>query len=84
MMFDVRWTDRAEAELADAWLNAADRNAVTRAAERIEYLLRHDPLAQGESRSGNDRVMYESPLEAIYRVLASAHIVWVVTLRLFP
>lgn len=83
-MFDVRWTDRAEAELASAWLNAADPNAVTRAAERIEYLLKHDPMAQGESRSGNERIVYEVPLEVIYRVLPAAHIVWVVTLRLFP
>jgi hypothetical protein len=83
-MFDVRWSDRADEELAAAWLAAADRDAVNRAADQVDELLAHDPAGQGESRSGNIRLLYERPLSVLYRVLPEAHVVWVVTLRLDP
>jgi hypothetical protein len=78
-MFDVRWTDRADQELAAAWLAAPDRNAVSQAADRVEFLLKRDPLAQGESRSGNERLMFEGPLAVLYRVEPAARVVWIVT-----
>jgi hypothetical protein len=81
-MFDVRWTDRADYELAAAWLAASDRNAVSRAADRVEHLLRHNPLGQGESRTANTRLLFEPPLWVLYRVAPLAHVVWVVTVRL--
>jgi plasmid stabilization system protein ParE len=81
-MYDVRWSDRADDELANAWLAAADRNAVNQTADRVEELLARDPLGQGESRSGNVRLLYEAPLAVLYRVLPDAQVVWVVTLRL--
>jgi plasmid stabilization system protein ParE len=81
-MFDVRWTDRADDELAAAWLAAADRDAVTRAADPIELLLARDPLGQGEARAGNVRLLFEPPLSILYRVAPLAHVVWVVTIRL--
>jgi hypothetical protein len=83
-MFDVRWTDRADQELAAAWLGAADRDAVTHAADRVESLLARDPLGQGESRSGNDRLLFERPLAVLYRVEPAARVVWVITVRLNP
>jgi hypothetical protein len=81
-MFDVRWTDRADDELAAAWLAAADRGAVSRAADEIEVLLARDPLGHGESRAGNVRLLFEPPLSVLYRVAPLAHVVWVVTVRL--
>jgi plasmid stabilization system protein ParE len=83
-MFDVRWSDRAEQELAAAWISAADRDAVNRASDRIDFLLSRDPLVQGESRSGNARLMYQRPLSVLYRVIPAAQVVWVVTLRADP
>jgi len=83
-MFDVRWSDRADEELAAAWLAAADRDAVTRAADRVDELLARNPVGQGESRSGNIRLLHEQPLSVLYRVLPAANVVWVVTVRLDP
>jgi hypothetical protein len=83
-MFDVRWSDRADEELAAAWLAATDRDAVSQAADRVEFLLGRDPLGHGESRSGNLRIVYESPLSVLYRVIPAAQVVWVVTVRLQP
>jgi hypothetical protein len=81
-MFEVHWTDRADDELAAAWLSAADPAAVTRAAERVELYLARDPLGQGESRSGANRLLFVRPLSVLYRVDESARVVWVVTVRL--
>jgi plasmid stabilization system protein ParE len=83
-MFDVRWSDRAEQELAAAWNAAVDRDAVSHASNQVEFLLSRDPLAHGESRSGNARLMYERPLSVLYRVIPAAYVVWVVTVRADP
>ena len=83
-MFDVRWADRADDELAAAWLAAADADAVTRAADQIENQLARDPLACGESRAGNVRLLFEPPLSVLYRVVTPARVVWVVSVRLEP
>src|SRR5436305_7021778 len=45
--YSVEWTPAAENELADIWMNAADRQAVTRAEAEIQAQLRADPLNSG-------------------------------------
>ena len=49
MNYRVVWRRRAKKEIADVWLNAADRNEVTAAAHRIEITLGRDPSTAGES-----------------------------------
>lgn len=77
MNYTVIWLPRALAELADAWSGAIDRNAVSAASERIDRLLESDPLAVGESRSGANRIVFEPPLAAIFRVDRAARMVFV-------
>jgi hypothetical protein len=36
MRYTVTWVQEADDELAELWLNASDRNAVSRAANAIE------------------------------------------------
>ena len=79
MNYSVEWTDDAEKQLAALWTHAPDKDEVTAAANRFEFLLRRDPLAQGESRGGNDRLMFEEPLSVYYRVDPANHIVWVIS-----
>jgi hypothetical protein len=50
MTFAVTYKPSAEAELADVWMRAADRQAVADAANRVDTLLRASPHHQGESR----------------------------------
>jgi hypothetical protein len=69
MRFRIRWKRAARGRLADAWLNAPDRNAVTEASARIELLLQTDPLHVGESRLGTDRILFISPLVVHYTVI---------------
>jgi len=68
MIFTAVWNPSSLDELADLWLNAPDRSAVTQAANRIDQLLKQDPYANSESRSGNSRVMIEPPLVVNYEV----------------
>jgi hypothetical protein len=42
-MFAVRWKKVAREHLAENWIQATDRNAVTRATHRIDQLLRYNP-----------------------------------------
>jgi len=68
MIFTVVWIPKAEAMLARIWNAAKDRAAVGKAADRIDALLKRNPLAVGESRSGAIRVLHESPLAVHYEV----------------
>jgi hypothetical protein len=51
--------------LADVWLRAADRKAITQAATIIDHLLALEPLAHGEEFYG-DRILVVLPLAVTY------------------
>jgi len=68
MRFTVVWRPEAERALADLWIGAQDRRAVTDAADAIDALLRTGPAEVGESRVGNIRVLTVSPLSVYYDV----------------
>jgi hypothetical protein len=81
MNFTVVWKRAAQDELAQIWVDAADRGAVTAASHLIEQQLGRDPMNLGESRSGNARVVFEPPLAVVYRVNNSRRRVTVVSVR---
>jgi plasmid stabilization system protein ParE len=68
MTFTVVWRPEAEQALAAAWNSAADRQAVTDAADTIDLLLRTEPLEVGESRVVNIRILTVFPLSVYYDV----------------
>ena len=68
MKWTVSYQPYAADELAAVWLDAADRQAVTDAANLIERELGNDPLNAGESRGGNSRVLCEAPLAVFFDV----------------
>jgi len=67
MRFTVTWHPAAEQELAEIWLQAADRNQVTHAANLLDRALASDPLAPGEEFYG-DRLLVALPLAVTYTV----------------
>jgi hypothetical protein len=80
MNYSVFWVPKAEQELAAAWLAAADRAVVTRAAQQIDEQLRMDAHVVGESRWDGDRILFAAPLAAMFRVDAvnqTAHVLHV-------
>ena len=70
MTYEVVWTPDAERDLADVWLAAADRRAVTAAAHRIDQELGRSPLNFGKPRtSGVNRVAVVAPLGVTFEVV---------------
>ncbi len=75
MNFTVSWRETALDELADLWNNASDPNAVAAASDLVDEALSRNPLTRGESRTGNDRLMFEGPLSVWFRVdVAARHV----------
>ena len=68
MMFQVQWSETALDEIAEIWMRAADRPAITAAVERIDQRLAKDPADQGESRERGRRLILEPPLGLTFRV----------------
>ncbi len=67
-MYTVRWKRSARDQLAELWMQAPDRNAVTDAANQIDSLLERSPEQQGESRPGGRRILILLPLAVLFRV----------------
>jgi hypothetical protein len=81
MSYALKWLRHAQDGLAAAYLAArADgrANEVTVAAARIESALRRDPIAQGESRDADRRVLFDPPLLVEFRVHETRRVVTVV------
>ena len=68
MNFTVTWMPPTEGQLATIWMNAMDRNAVTEAMYKLEQRLAEDPLNEGESRAGDERIAFELPLSVLFQV----------------
>lgn len=70
MSFSVDWAQSSLDSLAALWIRAdsAMRRAIREAVNEVDHRLRGDPLAQGESRGGNDRVLFVFPLGVRYEV----------------
>ena len=68
MKYTVVYLPSAEQQLADLWLKSADPTAVTRASDQIDQSLKDNPLAVGESRVANLRIVFEEPLAVVYDV----------------
>jgi hypothetical protein len=83
MSYTVVWKPEAERRLAQLWLDAADRNAVTQAAHQIDQRLRIGPEDAGESRPGGRRLLLVSPLGVLFRVIPQDRLVRVLTVWQF-
>jgi hypothetical protein len=68
MRYTVVWDRDAENELMEIWLDAADRAAVSAAANDIDRELAHDPELKGVEFYG-DRLIVVRPVCATFRVV---------------
>jgi hypothetical protein len=75
MKYTVVWSTEAENELVRLWMLAGDRNALTRDVEAIEGLLQNRPQEQGESRTGDRRILICAPYGLVFRVCEADRIV---------
>ncbi|HEY1376597.1 MAG TPA: hypothetical protein VGF55_07370 [Gemmataceae bacterium] len=65
--------------MADLWTDAADRNAVTAAADSFDAAVGRDPLDVGESLDGPSRIAFVDPLAFIFDVFPQSRHVLVKT-----
>ncbi len=70
MNFSVEWVPTSVNELATLWLNGTPevRQAINRATEEIDRILRADPEDAGESRPDGMRILHAPPLGVNYLV----------------
>jgi len=81
MKWTVVFKSPSDNLLAELWTIGPDRADITKAANRIDWLLRHYPLDVGESRDEDVRILVEPPLAVLYTVseadfLVSVFDVW--------
>ena len=69
MRYTVVWTPAARDQLAELWLQAADRATVTQATHQIDQTLRDDPDTKGVDFYG-DRLLVVPPLQVVFVVRA--------------
>ncbi len=68
MTYTVSWSAKALAKLAHIWSEAADRQAVTDAADQIDATLRISPNDVGESREYPRRIFFVGPLAIYFKI----------------
>ena len=76
-MWTVVWKPSAQQHLADIWLAASNRNAVTAAANKIDQLLAASPEMLGEERFDTVRGLEVFPLGVEFELLDQDRLVWV-------
>ena len=79
--YTVTWLKGAQGHLAQIWVDATDRQAVTEAANAIDRLLAVDPTAQGEEVSEGLRRLSVPPLHVLFSVREPDRLVEVATVR---
>ena len=87
MSYGIVWSDPALEQLADEYLAArADGRGqqFNDAVNGLEANLSRDPNAQGESRSGPFRVVYDLPASLLYRVDEAGKKVVILAVRYLP
>jgi hypothetical protein len=78
-MFRVEWVQEAVDELATIWTDAdsARRQRITEAAHALDQELQSDPFRQSESRDGDIRILFSSPLAVLFEVDSVGNAVWI-------
>lgn len=79
--YTVVWPSGSEDELAQIWIHAQDRLAVTAAADAIDQQLSVDALTKGIELSEGLRALFAPPLRVLFAVREDDRIVEVLRVR---
>lgn len=72
-MYTVRWKRSALDRLAELWLLAEDRSAITTAVNEIDRVLAAHPHTAGESRDEQTRVLFVAPVGVFFDIHDKVH-----------
>jgi plasmid stabilization system protein ParE len=82
MKFTLTWSDVALRQVAELWLSAVDRAAVTSATDRIDKLLTSDPqLHSAPLREGLHKIIVP-PMVALFEIREGDRVVEIACIRL--
>jgi hypothetical protein len=62
--YTVVWHVDAQNQLAQCWMNAADRSGVTQSADAVDAILAWDPLTKGTAVEGELQELILPPLQS--------------------
>jgi plasmid stabilization system protein ParE len=79
--FTVTWTQNALDQLAELWIGTTDREALTRAGNRIDEELAVDPHDKGAGLHEGLRSLERPPLRVIYEVVQGDRVVEISAVR---
>jgi hypothetical protein len=68
MKYTVSWSKESQSRLAELWMESSHQADLAAAADEIDRILAIRPLAVGESRTGNSRILFQPPLGVLYEV----------------
>jgi hypothetical protein len=80
--YTVAWVKSAQDELAELWLAAEDRAAVTAAADEIDDELSVEAQSRGVELSEGLRALFCAPLRVIFTVRENDRVAEVLRVRL--
>jgi plasmid stabilization system protein ParE len=80
--YTVIWNRRSLEALAALWVDrASERAAISDATALIDGLLQANPQEQGESREGNERIVFAPPLVVAFAIDDSRQLVRITRVR---
>jgi len=79
--YTVVWPAGAEDELAELWVAAPDRDAITAAANSIDLELSADSTTKGTELSEGLRALFAPPLRVLFAVREDDRVVEVLRVR---
>jgi hypothetical protein len=77
--YEIIWTEEAESRLAEVWMAASDRNAVTNSAYELEVALEMLPLSAGEPVYDSVRQFGDAILSMEFEVVEQDRCVYVMS-----
>jgi len=80
--YTVVWHEKAKDQLAQLWINATNRSAMTRAADKIDQYLVSDANLKGSPLEGNLRYLTIPPLHTLFVVSEPDRLVKVLVVAL--
>jgi len=80
--YTVVWHEEAKDHLAQLWIDAENRNAITQAADKIDRHLAIDANLKGLPLEGNLRYLTISPLQILFVVSEPDRLVKVLVVAL--
>lgn len=84
MSYTVAWTKTALSQLDSLWTSSGDRNAITRAQDRIDLQLGKDPRHRAVVIADGLYTLDSRPIQVLFEIFEDDRLVRIEGVRLIP